>query len=112
MGASSTLQIILSLVDNASSALAGVSDSTKKSLESIKSQAADVSESFGLMGAAILAPLTLMVKAAADSATADMQLTTAVQAGIDTANVRQLRCYPKLCSALAETFWRSRTVRN
>lgn len=73
------LQIVASLVDNASSALKGVGDSmsnTAKSLDGIKASAQNVAISFGLMSAAILGPIGLMVKGASDEQ-ASLDLLTA-----------------------------------
>jgi hypothetical protein len=80
------LSIILKLIDEASSALQGVSSKTKASLEDIQTKANEVRNSFGLLGGAITAGLGLLVKQAADTATADMQLTSAVKAGIAAAD--------------------------
>lgn len=78
----STLSVIVKLVDEASAGLKNVAANAKVNLENIKSNAEEVRNSFGLMGGAIVAGLGVLVKQAADSATADMQLTTAVRAGI------------------------------
>ncbi len=86
MGGSAQLQIILSLIDNATSALTGVSESTRQSLESIQSKADEVRNTFGLLGGAIIGGLGVLVDAAATVDTAQSQLNTAVQAGITAAN--------------------------
>ena len=85
-GSSSQLSIILSLIDNASSALAGVSESTKQQLQSIQASADEVRNSFGLLGGAIVAGLGVVVDAAANVDTAQGQLNSAVKAGVTAAN--------------------------
>jgi hypothetical protein len=85
-GSSAQLSIILSLIDNASSALAGVSENTRQHLQSIQSSADEVRNTFGLLGTAIIGGLGVLVASAANVDTAQSQLNTAVKAGINAAN--------------------------
>jgi hypothetical protein len=81
-GSSSTLSIVLQLVDQASAQFQSATSSLTKSLDEIHDQANEVRNTFALMGGAIVGGLGVLVKQAADSATADMQLSTAIRAGI------------------------------
>jgi hypothetical protein len=85
-GSNATLSIVLQLVDDLSSALSGVSQSTEQALKGIQSQADSVRNTFGLLGGAIIGGLGVLVDAAANTDTAQSQLTTAVNAGITAAN--------------------------
>jgi len=80
--ADTNLQIVASLVDNASSALqqmGGNMQNTAKSLDSVKKSADDVRNTFGLMSVAILAPIGLMVNAASEQDSALELLTVTLQ---------------------------------
>ncbi len=83
------LQIITSLVDNASAQLKAISDQLggtgtsqglKASLDSVKASAQQVALGFGLMGAAILGPLALFVSAASSQQVAVEHLNNALLA--------------------------------
>ena len=63
----SQLSIVVRLVDQASSALKSLSNTTTRSLEDIQNQANKVRNQFGLMGGVIVAGLGVTVKAAADA---------------------------------------------
>ena len=82
----STLQIVLTLLDEASAQMAGIGSSVTANLQDIQSQANQVRNTFGLMGAAILGGLGVLVDQAANVDTAQSQLNTAVTAGVDAAN--------------------------
>jgi hypothetical protein len=83
--ATSQLDIVIQLQDLASQAIKGLSDNVKVSLDDIKAKANDVALTFGAAGAAILAPIGLMVDGAAKEQAQLESLKTTVQAAIDAA---------------------------
>jgi hypothetical protein len=81
--ADANLNIVTSLVDNASAGLANMGNSVKSfqdTLASVKKNAQDVALGFGIMGAAIVTPIGIMVKAASDQQVATEGLNTALNA--------------------------------
>ena len=78
------LQIVASLVDNASSALKQVGSNLgnmKTSLDDVKKSADKTAETFGLMSAAILAPIGLMVNGAMNEQASIDLLKNALESG-------------------------------